>query len=142
MVILVDANVILDYLTTREPFFQPAKKVMELCAEEKIQGTVAFHTISNIFFILRKVCNLARRRELLKEICRVLTVTGASHAGVCHAIEREDFSDFEDCLQNECAKEAQADYIITRNIQDFKHADVPAIEPDKFLELYQGLENG
>lgn len=60
MVILVDANVILDYLVTREPFFKPAKKVMELCAEEKVQGTVAFHTIPNIFFILRKVCTPAR----------------------------------------------------------------------------------
>ncbi len=142
MVILVDANVILDYLVTREPFFKPAKKVMELCAEEKVQGTVAFHTIPNIFFILRKVCTPARRRELLKEICRMLTVTGAGHARVCHAIEREEFAGFEDCLQDECAKEIQADYIITRNIQDFKHADVPAMEPEEFLGLYQRLEKG
>lgn len=41
------------------------------------------------------------------------------HVNVKKALLREDFVDFEDCLQDECAKEINADYIITRNVQDF-----------------------
>lgn len=137
MVVLVDTNVIMDYLVTREPFFQSAMEVMKLCAEEKIQGYVAFHSITNIFFILRKACSQTRRRKLLKEVCRMLTVIGASHEHVCCAIDREEFIDFEDCLQDECAKEIHADYIITRNIQDFKYSFIPAVEPERFLEIFQ-----
>ncbi len=43
MVILVDTNVILDYLAERDGFFEDAKKVMELCANGTVQGCVAFH---------------------------------------------------------------------------------------------------
>ena len=38
MVILVDTNVILDFLVKREPYFESAKKVMQLCAEEKVKA--------------------------------------------------------------------------------------------------------
>ena len=135
MVVLVDTTVILDYLTSREPFCDSAKKILRLCAEEKVQGYMAFHSVSNIFFILRKTCDVGTRRELLKRICTMLTVTGASHERVCNAITRDDFADFEDCLQDECAKEIKADYIITRNVQDFNKADVTAVEPKEFLKL-------
>lgn len=72
---------------------------------------------------------------MLERVCMVLQVTGASHEKVCNAILREDFKDFEDCLQDECAKEIKADYIVTRNITDFSHSDVKAVTPEDFLEI-------
>ena len=54
-----------------------------------------------------------------------------------NALQREDFSDFEDCLQDECAKQIHADYIVTRNTSDFSTSDIPAIIPDD-LQAYQG----
>ena len=55
---------------------------------------------------------------------------------VRHALERNDFPDFEDCLQDECATQNHADYIITRNIDDFSSSNIPAITPLDFLEKY------
>ena len=52
--ILIDTNVLLDYLLERKPFFEDAKKVILSCTEENTKGCVAIHYISNIFFILRK----------------------------------------------------------------------------------------
>lgn len=59
----------------------------------------------------------------------------AWHTDVKNALLREDFSDFEDCLQDESAKKAGADYIVTRNIQDFKYAAVKAVTPEEFIKL-------
>lgn len=64
-----------------------------------------------------------------------LYVGNIDHVNVKKALLREDFVDFEDCLQDECAKEINADYIITRNVQDFKQADVKAVTPEDFLEI-------
>ena len=50
------------------------------------------------------------------------------------ALDNEYFSDFEDCLQEECAVAISADYIVTRNTKDFASSRVPAILPDEFLE--------
>lgn len=112
MVILLDTNVLIDYLATREPYFQDAKNIMKLCTTGEVIGYAVLHSISNIFFILRKVCDDQKRRKLLKELCNIITVTGASHNRVTEAIERGEFTDFEDCLQDECAQENTLDYSI------------------------------
>ena len=36
--ILVDTNVLLDYLLTREPFYEDAKKVVAACVDGKAKG--------------------------------------------------------------------------------------------------------
>ena len=38
----------------REPFFEDAKKVILSCIEGNTKGCIAAHSISNMFFILRK----------------------------------------------------------------------------------------
>lgn len=133
MVVLIDTNVLLDYLETREPYFEDAYRVLALCAEEKVEGYVAFHSIPNIFYIMRKTHDIESRREMLNQICSILTVTGASHEKVVDAVNREDFSDFEDCLQVQCAKEVKADYIVTRNVNDYICSDVKVLTPKEFV---------
>ena len=44
--ILIDTNVLLDYLLEREPFFEDAKNVILLCIKGKIKGCIAAHSIS------------------------------------------------------------------------------------------------
>lgn len=46
-----------------------------------------------------------------------------------------EFKDFEDCLQDRCAKSVNAEYIITRNVEDFSKSEVPAMLPEDFWEL-------
>ena len=38
MTLLIDTNIILDYILQRQPFFENAKSVMKLCSTEKIDG--------------------------------------------------------------------------------------------------------
>lgn len=135
MVILIDTNVALDFLAMRQPYYDDARNVIRICADEQIQGYIAFHSLPNIFYILRKSYSEADRREMLKKLCLVLQVTGASHEKVCDAIERKEFSDFEDCLQDECAIEVSADFIVTRNVGDFRDSKVKAITPQTFFEI-------
>lgn len=52
-------------------------------------------------------------------------------------LENENFSDFEDCLQMECAKAYGADYIITRNVSDYAKSYVKAIEPKEYLKILE-----
>lgn len=135
MVILIDTNVALDFLTMRQPYYREASDIIRICADEKVQGYIAFHSLPNIFYILRKNYSETDRRKMLKKLCFVLRVTGASHEKVCDAIGYTKFSDFEDCLQYECAKEILADYIITRNVQDFRYSEVKAITPKELLDM-------
>lgn len=135
MVVLIDTNIALDFLTMRQPYYDDARNIIQICADEQIQGYIAFHSLPNIFYILRKSHSETERREMLKKLCFVLQVTGASHEKVCDAIEYREFSDFEDCLQYECAKEISADYIVTRNVQDFRYSKVKAVTPKELMDI-------
>lgn len=137
MVIQIDTNVLLDVLQNRESFVYESGEVIRLCGERVIDGYMAAHSVSNIFFILRKNYSIGQRRLLLTGLLKTVRVAGVEHESVVKALKREEFSDFEDCLQDECAKEIGADYIITRNIKDFACSEVPAITPERFLEIME-----
>lgn len=134
MVVLIDTNVIIDFLITREPFYKASAEVITQCAEKKLEGYIAFHSIPNLWYILRKIPE-EKRRKWLCDICEFLKVQGASHEDVVKAIGMTYFKDFEDCLQDRCAEKIGAKYIITRNTKDFDGSVVPAVSPEDFLEV-------
>ena len=133
MVVLIDTNVIIDFLITREPFFEASSKVMEKCATGELKGYIAFHSVPNLWYILRKIPE-EKRRDWLIDICTFLKVVGVNHDEVLKAIKLKKFKDFEDCLQDRCAKSVEASYIITRNVEDFNGSEVLAILPEDFLD--------
>ncbi len=135
MVILIDTNVIMDFLIQREPYAQDAIKIVNLCYTKKLNGYLAAHTISNLFYILRKELSGSQRREVLGALCTIFGIVGIDKIKIFSALQNEAFDDFEDCLQEECALEIGADYIITRNPLDFVNSRTAVIEPKDFLEL-------
>ena len=133
--ILIDTNILLDYLLEREPFFEDAKEVILTCTEGNTKGCIAAHSISNMFFILRREYDSKERREVLKNLCMIFDVEGIDKTKLLLGLENEDFSDFEDCLQMECAKSYGAEYIVTRNVSDYSVSDIKAILPSEYLGL-------
>ena len=133
--ILIDTNILLDYLLIRDPFYEDAEKIVHACVEGKVKGCIAAHSILNMFFILRKDYNAKERREVLSSLCLIFDVEGIDKVKLLSGLQNEDFADFEDCLQMECAKAYNAGYIVTRNLADFKTSEVQAILPKESLEL-------
>ncbi len=133
--ILIDTNVLLDYLLTREPFYEDAKEIVQACVKGQVKGVIAAHSISNMFFILRKDYDAKERREVLLNLCLIFDVEGIDKVKLLSGLQNENFSDFEDCLQMECARAYNAEYIITRNLTDYTASEVKAILPKDFLRL-------
>lgn len=136
MVVLVDTNVIIDYLATREPFYKAFSEIVKKCARKELTGYIAFHSIPNLWYILRKVPE-DKRREWIVDVCSFMQVAGASHEEVVKTIKMKSFKDFEDCLQDRCAESVGAEYIITRNTADFYNSEVQAILPEDFLKILE-----
>ena len=133
MRVLVDTNVIIDYIANRNPFAEDAYRIFELCVNKKITGCIAAHTIINLFYILRKELSIDERKSMMKKICQVFNVVGVDRTTITSALDNDDFSDFEDCLQSECGKAFAAEYIITRNTKDFTGSDIMVTTPKEFL---------
>lgn len=134
MVLLIDANVMLDYFLMRKSNFDNARRLMINCCQPSIQGHIAFHSIPIIWYSLRRYSVNDIRRALI-EVTNLLTVVSASHEAVADAIADENFSDFEDCLQEKCALQCGANYIVTRNVKDFVASKIPAVTPAEMCEI-------
>ena len=134
MVVLVDTHIIIDALANREPYADNAKKILEKCAAREVTGILAAHSIPNMFYILRKNFSQDERRFLLKNLCNIFKISDLNAKKILAALENEKFVDFEDCLQEECAVESMADYIVTRNPADFANSRVKVILPEEFLK--------
>lgn len=135
MKILIDTNILLDLLTKREPYYADAEKILSMCSNHTLSGYIAAHSIMNIFYILRTSYTLEQRRELLLHLCHIVEVIGIDETKIINSLHNVDFTDVEDCLQTECAISCHADYIVTRNIKDFKKSLIPAILPEDFIKL-------
>ena len=136
MVLLVDTNVALDLILVRQPQYDDVKIIADLCKKEKAKGYVAFHSVSTIWYLLRKF-PVAERRPLLLQVTNFFEVIAAPHFEVVNAAKNEKFPDFEDCLQEKCAVTARADIIVTSNIKDFKTSSIPAMTPADVLEMFR-----
>jgi predicted nucleic acid-binding protein len=135
MVLLIDTNVILDFLLKREPFFSSSKKIMHYCLNRDVTGYIALHTVTTIWYTLRKIPE-HQRRIYLSSLCSFFEVVGTSHEMIVEAINNDKFKDFEDCVLTKCALSAGAELIITRNVKDFTYSEIPVLSPDDFIDKY------
>lgn len=135
MKVLIDTNIMIDALTNRDGRSGFSATVIDLCAKQVIDGYVALHSISNMYYILRKQYSDAERRTILKRYNEILKVAEVGNAVVDTAINNTAISDYEDALQYACAETVGADYIVTRNIKDYGKAEIRAISPEELLKL-------
>jgi predicted nucleic acid-binding protein len=63
MVILIDTNIILDYLLTRQPFSDNADKILNLCLQQKCNGYIAAHSVTNIFLFFARITLQAKEKR-------------------------------------------------------------------------------
>lgn len=139
MVVLVDANIIIDVLQYRSPFDADARQVLTLCAQKKITGILAAHTIPTLFYVMRKFYDQQLLRKTLANLCNIFMVSATTEQKILNALNNISFSDFEDSLQEECALEFQADYIITRNTKDFKNSRIKVLSPPDFIKVMSNV---
>ena len=122
MRILIDTNVLLDYIANRTPYANDAEQIIILCKDDKIDGCIAAHSMMNIFYILRKNMTVSERKEILFYLSQIAEIIGIDKQKILKSISNDDFSDF-------------ADWIVTRNIKDFGNSAIKAITPDEFLKI-------
>lgn len=82
---------------------------------------------------MRKELNRDHIKEVLSGLTSLFTVVDLRKIDLIRAADWE-FSDYKDALQSVCASRAKANYIVTRNIKDFKNSRVPAIKPSELFE--------
>ena len=135
MVLLIDANILLDVLLDREAFVRDSSLIWKLCETEKAKGYVSVLTFANLVYIMRKQLEPEKIEEVFRKLNLIFEFTDFCVTDLVRATEL-GWKDFENAIQSATAERVHADYIITRNVRDFAKSKVLAFTPSELLARF------
>ena len=133
MRIFVDCDILLDVGLDRVPFAEASGILLNYLESKPQTGGIAWHSLSNIYYIASKTNGKAQSRAFIADLCSFLYVVPTGNAEVLNAL-KQPMSDFEDALQCSAALAYNARHIIIRNLNDYANAPLPAYSPAEFME--------
>lgn len=135
MKVLIDTNVIIDALTSREPWTESAETIFIMAANYMMDMYITASSATDIYYLVRKYLHSADQAkqvmEKLYSLVGILTVSSAE----CIDALASSISDYEDAVVERVSVKADMDYIITRNVKDYQQGMMKTISPDDFIVL-------
>lgn len=135
MKILVDTNIIIDALTSREPFKEDAEQIFMLAANRIEDMYITASSATDIYYLVKKYLHSTEQAKSvmskLYELFYILDVTASD----CKEALLTEMSDYEDSVISCCASHNHIDYIVTRNIKDYEKSKIQATLPEQLLRM-------
>ena len=138
MKVLFGTNIIIDVLLDRKPFSEHASYLMSKVERSEINGFLCATTVTTIHYLLSKYLDKEKAIDSINSIMALFEIASVNRLVIENALKSK-FSDFEDSVLHESARHAGAEYIITRNIKDFKKSKIPAYTATEFLSMLESL---
>lgn len=130
--ILVDTDVPLDIALDRAPHVAASAALIDQVERGGRGAFVAWHTLANLYYLMRPARGDADARTFLAELTRFITVAPTDSESFRYAAGL-DMTDLEDAMQVAAAHACGATVIATRNLRDFQNAPIPAMTPAQLL---------
>ena len=137
MKIFFDSDVLLDVLAERINHYEKSAEALSLSEFKKVRGYTSSLILCNLHYILRKLTDEKTARAKIETILALLEIIDLRKDDILSALSLQ-MPDFEDAVQVSIATRANMDWILTRNIKDFKKSVVKPITPKDFIELGYG----
>ena len=130
----IDLNVILDFLNKRENHVQAAK-IFDLCSENIFKGYICAHEITTLaYFLMKNHNDSSKVKYVLGELFDLFNTIPVTENILREALNSK-INDYEDAVIEISSLKNEIDYIITRNLKDFKYSNVKPLSPSEFLAL-------
>ncbi len=130
--IFLDTDVVMDFLTRREPFAIESMKLMEYGNRKELELNISSLCLSNVHYLICGIENKSKAREKIIGMLK-LVETLSVHKSTVEKAAYSEFKDFEDAIQNYCAEENGIKSIITRNVKDFSRSSLSIQTPKEFI---------
>lgn len=130
--LLIDINIILDVALEREPHHSASQQLLIHIEKKKAAGYLSAISYPTIYYIVQKGATHKKAIAYIENLLKLVSTVEVNQKILKRSLQI-DLKDFEDSIQVACAEACQADYIITRNPEDYKNADFPFMLPAEYL---------
>ena len=135
--LLIDTDVLLDFLFDRQPEAQYTLELLLKCETKELIGYVTPVTLSNCYCVLRQNADHDYVQNQMKQLLSILKVLPVDKQTVQLALYSK-FKDFEKAIHYFAArKSTKIDALVTRNLKDFKKSTIPVFSPGELLSVLQ-----
>ncbi|NJR15048.1 MAG: PIN domain-containing protein [Calothrix sp. CSU_2_0] len=131
MKVLIDTNIVLDFLQDRQPFVEDAVRLFEKVDAGEVEGFIAATTITNIYYIVRRAAGVQAAKDAIAQVLTDLHICAVDRSALEQALSL-NFKDFEDAVQYACGMAYGVDAIVTRDASGFTDAEIPVMSPGEF----------
>ena len=133
MRLLLDINILLDVAFQR-PGEPASSQIIARCGREH-EAWLALHSIATLACLIERQRSKAAAREFLRGLLTWADVAPTQRSEARQALDWA-VPDYEDALQAAAAVACGAQFIVTRNVRDFKGSPVRALTPEAFVAGY------
>ena len=133
MNLLLDTNVLIDYLGRKAPFFDAAQRIVAAGFLGDVRLWTSVSSLKDAFYVLDHYLDSACVQRAIASACEVIVPVDLSGEEALRAAKL-GWRDYEDCLIALAAEKVHADYVITRDAKGFSRSSVPPISPAAWLE--------
>ncbi len=133
--LFIDTDIIIDLLSDRKDFSLHAAKIFSLGVDKKVRLFTSSNSIATTYYILSQRMKISNADKLIYNIIKHLDIIPVSKLILEKAFTSK-FTDIEDAIQYFSAMEkGDIEYIITRNIADYKLSSIPVYSSNEILQL-------
>mgnify|MGYP002625123823 CR=1 FL=1 len=132
----IDTDVLIDLVLARQEFLDDAQHVFALGYAGIISLTISPLSVVNTIYLSKRYG--FRKEDVMPRLLTISTfveVTDLCGESVVDLLQ-SDWKDYEDATQYRCARDVNADCIVTRNKKDFQLSEIEVLTP---IELCKRL---
>ena len=132
--VLIDLNIILDFLNKRN-FHQEAAQLLNRCVEGKLSGYICAHEVTTLsYFLFKEQKDKNKVAAIISSLLDIFHVIPIDETILKNSL-LSPITDYEDAVIEVSAVAFDIDYILSRNISDFKLSRIPTYTPEQFFLL-------
>lgn len=130
--LFVDTDVIIDLLSQRQPHFHFAALLFTFAEIGKFELYTTPTVMVNTFYVLRKQLGNEGAKSTLRKLRLLIHIIDSSEKVMDQALN-SPFNDFKDAILYYTALNNNIPILLTRNLKDYKTANVLVQSPEMFL---------
>lgn len=141
MKVLIDTNIVIDALTSREPWNEYAEKLFLMAANNIIDIYITVSSATDIYYLIRKhLHSTVTARQIMGKLYSLVGILEVKSEDLIDALA-SPIKDYEDAVVEQVARRSHMECIVTRNQKDYEAGLIQIYSSEDFIRFMEQEES-